>query len=80
MNILSKIATLNKIFNFILQSDAVLDVMAKVLKEVIILVLIMRGRWSSHLKRPPKISFPFNFYKNVSSRGEKKSVVTIFTY
>lgn len=42
-NILPKIATLNKILNFLLQLDVVLDVMAIVLVKLVILAFVMRG-------------------------------------
>lgn len=79
IDVFSKIVMSNMIFDFILQGDILLGVVATFSAKVTIFILVARGRKSSHLRGPSEISFTFNFYKNVSSRDEERSVVTIFT-
>lgn len=52
--------------------------MAIILVEVTVFILIVGDGRGPRWRRPPKASFLFNFYKNVSPRGKEKSIVIIF--
>lgn len=78
MNVLSKIALVNEIFNLILQLDEFISIMDMIMIEPIVLTLIMGSRWSFHRVRPPR-SFSFSIFMRILHLGAKRGV-SCWTY
>lgn len=77
LGILTEVASLNEVFNFILKGEAVLGIMSRVVVEVIVYVLISRGWKSFYWRRSLKISFTFNLHQDVCPRSKERSVVGV---
>ena len=71
---------MDEVLDFILQLDAIINVISVVTVEPTVSILIMRTQWDLHQWGPPHIFFLLILHKDLRSRSYKKSIAVILAW